>query len=199
MLVIRSRCQVARRRAWFRAGAIADQISPAGENASAPPKLLPAVHQVAALAKRRLLGTHQGPVGAAAASGGIRSTLTCATSTPPGRLGAVSETPTWTTPATTSRPGRGCCPPNPIRRCDGTARSAAATAPRQAPCEAERRSHVRERSRRVQDATTMLNCCTSPRPRGLNESRSARPVVSERPCTETSRRWLAVTNVMVVF
>ena len=115
------------------------------------------------------------------------------------RPGAVSATPTWTTPATTSRPGRGCCPPNPIRRCDGTARSAATTAPRQAPHEAKRRSHVRERSRRVQDATTMLNCCMSPRPRGLNESRSARPVVSERPCIETSRRWLAVTNVMVVF
>jgi myo-inositol catabolism protein IolC len=44
----------------------------------------------------------------AAASGGTRCTLTCATSAPPGRRGAASRTRTSATPATTSAPGTAC-------------------------------------------------------------------------------------------
>lgn len=67
------------------------------------------------LRRRQGRGRGQHASRSAAASGGIRCAFTCATCPPPGRLGAAFAPPSWTTPATTSRPGRGCCPPSLIR------------------------------------------------------------------------------------
>jgi hypothetical protein len=44
-----------------------------------------------------------------------RCAFTCVTCPPPGRPGAAFAPSTWTTPVTTLRPRRGCCPPSLIR------------------------------------------------------------------------------------